>query len=341
MFQKGEDALTREEYIGIIRAEQSEELENLAVWLDFPISNLYEGLGRDRVEFVHKTIYEYFVAAYLYRGIEEIYDLYPPDAEKFVGAYTYEKDISTAEPYDYAAKYLCAAFCKEELTDEICCYLKEIIRQGRCDREKCLVFYHGLFGYLLEKGMTICLDRKYITNVFDQEVIIFFNMLKYIHLWIEDELLYFSVSQREQIAFYLRLLNRKINRISRSALMKMIYYMEYMRCLCEQCTDKVFSLPRHIDLSHFCLREINLEGCYLVNADLRYCDLSDANLKGACLIHADFRKAILRGADLRGAILRNAKIEESQLHGARHDYEDREDREASELMVEGIKEAEF
>ena len=62
------------------------------------------------------------------------------------------------------------------------------------------------------------------------------------------------------------------------------------------------------DLRYADLWDVNLSDSNLNNADLRYTDLRCANLSDSNLSDADLRSANLWNADLRGASLKNVKI---------------------------------
>ena len=64
------------------------------------------------------------------------------------------------------------------------------------------------------------------------------------------------------------------------------------------------------------LRDANLRGAYLCDANLRGADLRGADLRGAYLCDANLCGANLRGADLRGADLRGADLRGADLRGA-------------------------
>jgi hypothetical protein len=70
------------------------------------------------------------------------------------------------------------------------------------------------------------------------------------------------------------------------------------------------------DLSGADLRNANLSGAYLRNANLRNANLSGAYLRNADLSGAYLRNANLRNADLSGADLRNANLRNANLSGA-------------------------
>lgn len=59
--------IDRNTYENIINQERNKISYKTSLWYDFPIDNLYE--KGERIEFVHKSIYEYFVAQYLFKEI--------------------------------------------------------------------------------------------------------------------------------------------------------------------------------------------------------------------------------------------------------------------------------
>ena len=65
------------------------------------------------------------------------------------------------------------------------------------------------------------------------------------------------------------------------------------------------------------LREADLSGANLFEANLIQCDLRGANLRGANLSHADLRLADLTGADLRDANLSGTDFTGAVLHETR------------------------
>ncbi|MFP8941232.1 pentapeptide repeat-containing protein [Streptomyces fenghuangensis] len=74
--------------------------------------------------------------------------------------------------------------------------------------------------------------------------------------------------------------------------------------------------PDHDGTARIDLRNANLFGVFLHDADLRGADLTGANLFGANLFGADLFGANLFGADLRGADLTGANLFRADLRGA-------------------------
>ena len=69
------------------------------------------------------------------------------------------------------------------------------------------------------------------------------------------------------------------------------------------------------------LKQADLQGAYLQDADLKRADLRDADLEGADLKHADLRDADLEGANLQDANLRDADLEGATMPNGQK-YED-------------------
>lgn len=73
----------------------------------------------------------------------------------------------------------------------------------------------------------------------------------------------------------------------------------------------------NVKLENVDFRDAHLQGASLHGANLRYADLTRADLRYACLAEVDLRNADLRNADLRDADLRFAKLGYANLTGAR------------------------
>lgn len=72
MFRVSNDnSITIEKYQEIIDAESQKVVNKTALWYDFPIDNLYE--KNNRLQFVHKSIYEYFVAENIYYQLLKLF----------------------------------------------------------------------------------------------------------------------------------------------------------------------------------------------------------------------------------------------------------------------------
>ena len=71
-----------------------------------------------------------------------------------------------------------------------------------------------------------------------------------------------------------------------------------------------------VQLNSAKLQGADLRGAQLQGAELNYANLQGADLQGALLQGADLSYANLQGADLRGAQLQGAKLEGVQLQGA-------------------------
>lgn len=281
MFEKkGTCQLTLEEYQNII----SSNLEKTGcdscgapVWRDFPIDNLYE--TGSNIEFVHRSIYEYFVAEYLFSRIKKICK--SSSVLNFLN-----RDI-----YYKAAEELSEIFKTGTLTNEICGYLQYMVEKEAHLNVEMAVFFKKVFAVMLLNGMTCYLQKTYVRDVLEMEMNIFQNMVRLIRLWKE---------QRGQ--------NR---RISFSEMEK--HNLETYVVLC--CHYKKQLDLRFFDLSYMDLRGVDLRNVNLSNVNLQYADLSRADLEHVNLVGADLRGACFNNMYLNYTNLRAANLERVNLRG--------------------------
>ena len=128
--------------------------------LEFPIKHLFESTEFN-VEFIHKTIYEYFVSEYIFHSIYESIKL---STDKLAGV-------------------LGKLLKKNILSLEILEFLKYKIINSRLKDE-----FHILnesFDLMLQDGITYHTGICY-KNSMDCEMNVFANMLEIIHMWDKD-----------------------------------------------------------------------------------------------------------------------------------------------------------
>lgn len=127
--------------------------------LEFPIKHLFEDT-QNNIEFVHKSIYEYFVSEYLFNSICQMIDAYKTES-KF-------------------AKALGEVMVKRiEFSDEIYDFLQYKINNNLKDT---FYFVNKVFQLMLDNGMTYYTGVCY-KNVIECEMNIFVGMLDFLHLW--------------------------------------------------------------------------------------------------------------------------------------------------------------
>lgn len=258
MFEKNELHLEKCEYkIPVLK------FENKSVTImDFPIKYLFENTEA-KIEFIHKSIYEYFVSEYIFEIIEENIGL---SLEGFAGI-------------------LGDLFKNNILSYEILDFLKDRVSKGKLKKK--FDFINEAFLLMLQEGMTYR-TNKCMKNVMDCEMRVFANMLEFLHLWEINYLRFndfFCNYLRYNMNLHLNLRNVTLysgNDFSTPNIIKI--------------TKGVYL--QNVYLRRADLRRANLRGANLINADLVGADLRNAILIGANLIKADLTNAALSGAIL-------------------------------------------
>ena len=233
-----------------------------------------EGVEADELQFVHRSIYEYFVVIYFFESIKKV------------------KDSGNNKIKGELEELLKTGYLSKQISEFVAGKLGELLKDGELS-EQILEFikykfdsmkgYHlsdvtkEVFNILLRDGMTYHIGMP-CKNAFEREMNIFANMLKAVGLW--NPLL---GEVDDKIVIYLQC-NRKMGLNLRGAYL------------------------RDAEISGAYLVRANLIEANLSEANLRRADLRGANLREADLRGAYLRKANLRGAYLRGAYLREANL---------------------------------
>ncbi|MEY8392223.1 pentapeptide repeat-containing protein [Lachnospiraceae bacterium 45-W7] len=248
--------------------------------LEFPIKYFFEHTETN-IEFIHKSIYEYFISEYIFMEICKGTQL---SKDKFAGI-------------------LGDLLKKNYLSMEILVFLRFKIRNSELSGKFDIV--NAAFNIMLENGMTYYTGRSY-KNVIDCELYIFVNMLELLHLW-EDSSLVF-----EQTIFNYMKYNKKLKLNLKG--------VNLMGLKLEALDFKRANL-RGANLAHANLIHANLVGVDLVKANLEEAnlfgaDLRDAKLNEANLSKVNFFEAKLNNVKLRGANLTDARLYRTDLRGA-------------------------
>lgn len=241
--------------------------------IEFPIKPFFESDGNN-IEFIHRSIYEYCVAEYIFEKINAVID---KSDEEIAGVFGYLLKLGI-------------------LSNEILEYLKFKIRNGFANKFGCIF---SSFQLMLQDGMTYYTEEHYY-NVIDCEINIFANMLEILHLW-DNEHLRFNSS----ISEYLRY-SKETGLNLRAVDLAEVNLEDVYLVNADLREANLFRKK----LKEANLREADLRNAYLREADLVETDLRGVDLRGADLtevnlIETDLREADLRGADLRGIVLQN------------------------------------
>lgn len=254
--------------------------------LEFPIKYFFESTETN-IEFIHKSIYEYFISEYIFIEICKGIKL---SKERFAGI-------------------LGNLLKRNYLSMEILIFLRFKIRNSELKEKFDIV--NNTFSLMLQDGMTYYTGRSY-KNVIDCELCIFVNMLEIVHLW-DNSFLRF-----EQSIFNYMKYNKKLKlNLKRADLVGLkLEALDFKRAKLRGANLKGADLKGAnlvgVDLVKSNLAEANLSG-----ADLRDAKLNEANLIKVNFYEAKLNNVKLRGADLTEARLIRVDLREADLREAK------------------------
>ena len=284
MFENNADKATisQEKFKEICESEMRElGKKGEGIQSDTLIGNFFklnhcEGKGTDELQFVHRSIYEYFVVIYFFESIHEL-----KSKEEVAGKLgELLKDGKLSKQILEFIKYKFDNTKGSDFPDTI----KEI------------------FQIMLRDGMNYHVGEP-VLNIMNREMNIFSSMLEVVGLWnktlgiLDDKIINYVQCNRE-IGLNLKgIVLRSANLDIKDESFIEIIPTDLRRVYLERA-----------DLSGADLGETDLS-----NADLSGADLSGADLSGADLSSADLRRANLSGANLYGTelgrtILLNASL---------------------------------
>lgn len=250
--------------------------------LEFPIKNFFANTI-SRIEFVHKSIYEYFVSEHIIKHIVYV-----------LASNNYKENLA-----DIFGKKL----IKRILTPEIKEFLKyKIVVSSLNDAYDKIV---ASFQLMLEDGMTYYTNVCY-KNVIECEMTVFANMLEIIHLWEKEEFIFNILMNkylRHKVNYGLNLKGMKKIKKSISEGRKVI-------------------LVKGVDLNNTYLSKADLSTADLSGADLYKADLSYANLKETIFCKAILKETNLKGACIEYSVWCKSDIQNAmtQLKSADFSY---------------------
>jgi Uncharacterized low-complexity proteins len=304
MFEnKPEEAnISQEEYQKISNKVMHNEQKNKETGQDFLIGNFFklvkhcEGIETEELYFVHRTIYEYFVAETIYSSIKSsIMKLSEESQEELAGNIAF---------------YL----KKGKISLTIGKYLQHKIIElyNKLDIEKKKNFYQwweSTANKMMESGMFYYTKRSIqdYEDIIEKETRCFLNLLEILRLLLPTT-------------------NRKYI-MERCDVYKIRKYIglgqwgNYSGLFLKEADLKGMNLHK-LNLEEVCLRGANISRTDLIEANLYKADLVGANisrayLKGAELGETKLIEANLFGADLSGTVLNRAKLNGADLSGVK------------------------
>ena len=284
--------ITKDKYEWIcdnVTNDKTEESEGIK--RDFFIGSYFEpikhceGIGTDELQFVHRSIYEYFVAVFFFQSIYKI------------------------DSKEEMAKKMGILLKNGYLSEQIL----EFIKYKFDDMQENSMFgiVKGAFQIMLRDGMAYHVGIP-LLNIINREMNIFSNMLKIVLLWNS-----FLGELDEKIVCYLRY-NRQSKLDLRGIRLKGSINLPYVylkEANLEQAYfgRKIYEIENGKRAEIIYLKGANLKGANLKKARLLWVDLEEANLEEANLEEANLLGSNLKGANLKKANLNNTIFDEKQI----------------------------
>ena len=257
----------------------------------------YEGIDTDQIRFVHRSIYEYFVALSIFDSIQ-----------MYLGLPNKKYKVEELE------KILLSLLQKRQMSIDIENYLSyKIHRKISTIKSECKIvcfnWWREFFDHLLLKGMSICEDSVQRSNLekINKELVGFVNVVSLLRI--------IARSCDEKIPYRLCSESTVIQQLCEEE--PEIQMETYIRYACEAYHNKRIKWIDRIDFSCLFLNGFQLNGVDLSNADFSFSSFEKANLNGTNLRRANLLGANLYNADLRTSNLSSAKLSKADLRGVK------------------------
>lgn len=272
------------------------EKENDDVEKDFVIGNFFrlkhcEGEKGEKLYFVHRSIYEYFVMETIYSSIEKSIKVLSEESQEELAA--------------NIAIYLKQGGITYTIREYLLCKIRGLFIELSMEKKNRFYgWWEEAVAKMMDKGMFYYTNKNinYYENIISKECQCFKNIFKILRL-------------------FLTMCNEKyvMGNINRKLLEKSIKY-----CLVEIQFISINNTPtdlirldfNHIDLHEMNLTEIELKKIYLNHANLSGVNLKGVDLKGKSLIDVDLTKANLKKINLEDANLEESDLRFADLHEA-------------------------
>ncbi|MCH5343029.1 MAG: pentapeptide repeat-containing protein [Acetatifactor sp.] len=276
-----EACIPQEEYEIICDGVMKEgEHENEDIKQDFKIGNYFklvkhcEGVETEVLYFVHRSIYEYFVAETIYSSIENAITKL------------------SKECIDEFARNISIYLKKGQITQTINNYFCHKVIKA-LNKNDSVLFYQWLesiVGNMLKNGMFYSCENMNCKNIISKETQCFINIVKILRelLVLSDRSYILMDANRLQLGKYIKYCSISFE---------------------ENKKDK----EDYSNLSKMFLTKINLAGIKLKNANFENTMLEKSNFLRADLANANFSRAIIRNAIFEYSTLINADFSQADL----------------------------
>lgn len=282
----------------IVKEDQKNvELKNVVlIGQYFQYVKYCEGLETEEIRFVHRSIYEYFVALTIYDVIRGYLEL--PN-EKF--------------SMEELKEQLLILLQKRQLSVDIEGYLahkiKAAMEKTSSDYgEICCEWWREFFSSLLSKGMSVD-ELIWQSNLkkIENELAAFVNMVALMRIIASNS------GQKGPYCIYDEgTILQKINGDSPKECME-----KYIRYASEAYQNNFVKKIDHLDLSNLVIEKFQFNGINLSNVNFSNTDLRGSNLNGTNLRKSNLSNAILQECDFRTANLSSANLENAKMQNVK------------------------
>ena len=266
MFEIGSLLLASDKYLDIVKSVSEDRVE------DFAISNYYYiESSTYALSFCHKSIYEYFLAEYIYNTISK-YN---------------EKEI--------IAKKLAYLLKRNILTEEILHFLIYKIEKNCQDNENVYLLIESVVNLMIQNGMTYFLEEKTV-DILKTESIIFLN----IFLVLETYYAGTKYNQKKNIKISSQFLSQLNNRFDNTVNLKNILLQDL------KLNKKKFLT--NLDLSNSILVHINFEDSDLSFSIFKNVEFKNISFNQAVMNGAIFNNSKLLDTNMKYVHLQECKF---------------------------------
>lgn len=295
MFEKNKEILKREEYEVPELDFQGEKVKIV----EFPIKYMLEN-ENGNIEFIHKSLYDYFVSDYISKSIEE-------------------EGLSVNKFANTLGRLLKSNILSFEILE----FLNFKIIHGSLKSGFKLI--NEAFQVMLNDGMTYHTKECY-KMVIDCEINVFANMLEILHFWDVGSIKFDSL-----IGQYTNYNRKKRLNFSNANLVEANLNQVDLRNINLSNSNLSGACLKGADL-----RNTNLSNTNLYNANLEEADLRNANLINTNMMNADLRKSDMMNANLTNVDLRKSDLLYANLTNANLKYADLSKADMRNSILSGV-----
>lgn len=314
MFENKSLILPRDKYLNIVKNVSEDRVE------DFAISNYYYiESSTYALSFCHKTIYEYFVAEFIYNTI-----LHLSEAEVI-------------------AKKLAYLLKRNILIDEILRFLQFKIERNHRNDETIYLLIESVVNIMIKSGMTYYLEEK-TNDILKTESIIFRN----IFLVLDTYYVGTNYNQKKHIKISPQFLRQLNNRLEDSVNLK--------NFLLENIKLNKKNFLTNLDLSNSMLVNTDFDGSVLSLSIFEDCELQNTSFKETSMDKANFYNSrlisimminthlqdctfiscIIENFNVRNAVIKNCSFNNSKIKNASFNFADLSDTNFSEATLSNV-----